>query len=255
MSQLLTLRQAARFLGVSQTTLRRMIDRGQLPGELQPGPFGERWMVPQAALEAFPRAGGAPGGGGAPGPGAGGAAGAPTVETGGAGGDPRVGTSAAGGAPAAGAGRVAQASPVGMDGAAGAPPPGVVGGGGDPGAAVPLETLEKALELAHRHMDRAQELEADLALERERAAEAQERAARAERQALELRYVLTQHQRALAEAAESLAEERARAQAAELATAAPQPPGEGVSSRSETPLARPGWGTRFRRWLLREKTA
>lgn len=48
----LTLRDAAERLGVSLKTVRRMVDRGDLPGaELRPGPSGPQWLVSVAAIE------------------------------------------------------------------------------------------------------------------------------------------------------------------------------------------------------------
>jgi len=115
---------------------------------------------------------------------------------------------------------------------------------------VAARTLEQNQDL----MEQRLLVEAQLMAERERAA-------RAERHAEELRYVLTQHQRALAEAAESLAEERARAQAAEQAAAqAIAVPEEVIvlpeqgPSRLSPPAARSGgWGGRLRRWLWGER--
>ncbi len=131
-----------------------------------------------------------------------------------------------------------------------------------------MQVAAKTLDQNRELLELKQAIETQLEVERERVAQERERAARAERQAEELRYVLTQHQRALTEAAESLAEERARALTAELA-AAGQPPlalddrdmivvpasaFDSAPSRLGTPASRPGWGSRLRRWLLGERT-
>jgi excisionase family DNA binding protein len=40
-----TLRQAAQLLGVSLPTLRRRVTRGELPAQMTPGPYGDRWEI------------------------------------------------------------------------------------------------------------------------------------------------------------------------------------------------------------------
>lgn len=260
----LTMRQAARILDVSLPTLRRMIARGQLPGEMRPGPFGERWEVPRDALARFQARREA-----------GEVAEIPphetpgvteTTETGGE--APQDLSDEVAEAPGA---EVPEAVEVGGEAPRGsqvemaeAPPgevPEVAEAGGDaPRGEAPeagevpgLLTLHaRALEVAGKALDRARALE-------ERLQESQERAARAERHAEELRYALTQHQRALTEAAESLAEERARALMAEQAMAQAAevitlPAPETTSSRLAASTPRSGgWGSRLRRWLWGER--
>lgn len=118
-------------------------------------------------------------------------------------------------------------------------------------SAVPTGWAEihaRALEVAAQTLAQNQELMNQRQAVEQQLAEERERAARAERQAEELRFSLTQHQRALSEVAESLAEERARAQAAEMAaeqTAAAEPE---LPAPPPAPSRR-GWGTRLRGWL------
>lgn len=129
-----------------------------------------------------------------------------------------------------------------------------------PQATLPEPDLRLALEVAAKTLDQNLELieqkqamEAELALERARAVEAFERAARAERLTLELQHTLSGYQRALSEQADSLAEERARAHAAELALSGqPAATSEEVPEVLVAPTSPPqaGWTTRLRRWLL-----
>lgn len=104
-----------------------------------------------------------------------------------------------------------------------------------PVGAVPFAVHSHALELALRAMERAQELEQQLSEERELRC-------RAERQATALDTELGQYRRALTESAESLAAERARAQAAELLCA--------TFKGAEAEASQRGWGSRLRNWLL-----
>src|SRR5438270_95044 len=46
-----TLERAARHLGVSSRTLRRWIKSGKLDAELQPGPYGQHYLVPKTSLD------------------------------------------------------------------------------------------------------------------------------------------------------------------------------------------------------------
>lgn len=52
-----TVRDAARLLGISQETIRRMIVRGDLPAgrEPSPGHYGWRYRIPAAAVQALMR--------------------------------------------------------------------------------------------------------------------------------------------------------------------------------------------------------
>lgn len=103
-----------------------------------------------------------------------------------------------------------------------------------PVGTVPFAIHSHALELALRAMERARELEQQLSEERELRG-------RAERQATALDTELGQYRRALTESAESLAAERARAQAAELLCA--------TFKGAEAEASQRGWGARLRSWL------
>lgn len=118
-----------------------------------------------------------------------------------------------------------------------------------------LEVATKTLDQNVELLEQKQAIEALLASERGRADDAMERAARAERHALELQHALAGYQRALSEQAESLAEERARAQAAELALQAPPSCVEPATATAPRVSGRPqgGWTSRMRRWLLGER--
>lgn len=106
--------------------------------------------------------------------------------------------------------------------------------------------LTQALEVASKAMDRAQDLESQLAGERERSA-------RAERMAEELRHTLASYRRALTEQSESLAEERARTLAAEAAKLTDQSRTEAISTPLSDAGQRSSWGRRIRHWLWGEK--
>ena len=106
---------------------------------------------------------------------------------------------------------------------------------------VPLAAHLAALELARAQLDHLQR----------QAEEAQRAVIQAERAKITLEVQLGQYQRVLSEQAESLAEERAHRMAlqaakAEVVEMPPQPLTE-VEPRVAT--ARPGWGGRLRRWL------
>lgn len=111
-------------------------------------------------------------------------------------------------------------------------------GAGEAVGAVPLAVHSHALEVALRAMERAQQLE-------QRWSEERELRERAERQAVALASELGQYRRALSESAESLAEERSRAQAAELLCA--------TLKGAEAEAVQRGWGARLRSWLFGAK--
>jgi excisionase family DNA binding protein len=107
---------------------------------------------------------------------------------------------------------------------------------------VPLAAHLAALELARAQLDHLQR----------QAEEAQRAVIQAERAKISLEAQLGQYQRVLAEQAESLAEERAHRMTLEAAKAQvvempPPPPLPEVEPKLAT--ARPGWGGRLRRWL------
>lgn len=107
---------------------------------------------------------------------------------------------------------------------------------------VPLAAHLAALELARAQLDHLQR----------QAEEAQRAVIQAERAKISLEAQLGQYQRVLSEQAESLAEERAhrmaleasKIQAATIQTAPPLPEVE-----LKVATVRPGWGGRLRRWL------
>ncbi len=249
----LTLRQAAKELGVSLPTIRRMVERGQLPGELHPGPFGDRWEIPQTALRplkargevveaAHPEAGEVAD----PPQGEAGDAGvAPQAEVGEVPDPPHGEAGDAGEAVQAEAGEAPEAARSVVGEVAEAPQREV----GETGL---LALHARALEVASKALDRARELEAHLASE-------QELRLRAERQTIQMAAELSQYRRALTETADSLAEERARVRTLELAggdRTPPQAPSpqDVIESLPLRDASRPGWGRRLRKWLLGDKT-
>ena len=48
----LTIKEAAKRLGVSDKTVRRRIKKGELPAQLVDSPYGEQYMIPADAVEA-----------------------------------------------------------------------------------------------------------------------------------------------------------------------------------------------------------
>jgi excisionase family DNA binding protein len=46
----LTVREAAKAMGVSMATIRRRIKTGELPAELEPGPYGETYFIRESDL-------------------------------------------------------------------------------------------------------------------------------------------------------------------------------------------------------------
>ncbi len=106
---------------------------------------------------------------------------------------------------------------------------------------VPLAAHLAALELARFQLDHLQR----------QAEEAQRAVIQAERAKISLEAQLGQYQRVLSEQAESLAEERAHRMALEAGKAqmVEMPPLPLPEVESKVATTRPGWGGRLRRWL------
>jgi len=228
-----TLKEASKALAVSHETLRKAIVAAELPGVRVVGHGGHSWRVePEVAREwAARRIGGV----GTVGSAVGGVA-TPLASVGG-----EIGT----------------VGTIGALGGAGAPEEvgaGVAGGGrgampeatgSHAGDVAPMDALLRALELSQKLLEQSQR-------DRQQLQFALDERDRATRRADLLATELQSYQRILGEQAESLAEERSRRLALELATTYPQHLAEQIQQdaaglKIATPIPSRGWGNRIKR--------